>query len=90
MSAARDRNWYAVYTVPQHEKSALKQLDMREIESFLPTYETVRVWKNRQRMMECPATFVPAAMRETGMRGALNGTREEEYAGADCEPAAAG
>ena len=48
--AARDRNWYAVYTVPQHEKSALKQLDMREIESFLPTYETVRVWKNRQRM----------------------------------------
>jgi len=50
MGAARDRNWYAVYTVPQHEKSALKQLDMREIESFLPTYETVRIWKNRQRM----------------------------------------
>jgi len=47
---AHDRNWYAVYTVPQHEKSALKQLDMREIQSFLPTYETVRVWKNRQRM----------------------------------------
>jgi transcription antitermination factor NusG len=50
MGAARDRNWYAVYTVPQHEKSALKQLDIREIESFLPTYETIRVWKNRQRM----------------------------------------
>jgi transcription antitermination factor NusG len=45
-----ERNWYAVYTVPQHEKSALKQLDMREIETFLPTYEAVRVWKNRQRM----------------------------------------
>jgi len=50
MGATRDRNWYAVYTVPQHEKSALKQLQIREIESFLPTYETVRVWKNRQRM----------------------------------------
>jgi transcription antitermination factor NusG len=50
MGATCDRNWFAVYTVPQHEKSALKQLDMREIESFLPTYETVRVWKNRQRM----------------------------------------
>jgi len=50
MGATCDRNWYAVYTVPQHEKSALKQLEMREIESFLPTYETVRVWKNRQRM----------------------------------------
>jgi transcription antitermination factor NusG len=50
LGAARDRNWYAVYTVPQHEKSALKQLDLREVESFLPVYETVRVWKNRQRM----------------------------------------
>ena len=50
MGAARDRNWYAVYTVPQYERPALKQLAMGEIESFLPTYETVRVWKNRQRM----------------------------------------
>lgn len=50
VSAACDRNWYAVYTIPQHEKSALKQFAIREIESFLPTYETVRVWKNRQRM----------------------------------------
>ena len=45
-----DRNWHAVYTVPQHEKSVVKHLDLREIESFLPVYETVRVWKNRQRM----------------------------------------
>ena len=50
MGAARDRNWHAVYTVPQHEKSVVKQLDLREVESFLPVYETVRVWKNRQRM----------------------------------------
>ena len=47
---ACDRNWHAVYTVPQHEKSALKHLDLREIESFLPVYETVRVWNKRQRM----------------------------------------
>ena len=50
MGSARDRNWYAVYTVPQHEKSVVKHLDLREIESFLPVYETVRVWKNRQWM----------------------------------------
>lgn len=50
MGAAGDRNWYAIYTVPQNEKSVVKHLDMREVESFLPTYETVRVWKNRQRM----------------------------------------
>ena len=46
----RDRSWFAVYTVPQHEKSVVKHLDLREIESFLPVYETARVWKNRQRM----------------------------------------
>lgn len=44
------RRWYAVFTVPQNEKSAVKHLHLREIESFLPTYETVRVWKNRQRV----------------------------------------
>jgi transcription antitermination factor NusG len=42
--------WYAVFTLPQNEKSAVKQLALRGIEAFLPTYETVRVWKNRQRV----------------------------------------
>lgn len=45
-----ERSWYAVYTSPQHEKSALKHLALREVESFLPTYVTLRNWKNRQRM----------------------------------------
>jgi len=47
---APERHWYAVCTFPQHEKSAAKQLALREVESFLPTFETVHVWKNRQRM----------------------------------------
>ena len=50
LDGACDRNWYAVYTIPQHEKSALKQLGLRGIESYLPTYETFRSWKNRQRI----------------------------------------
>lgn len=45
-----DRNWYAVFTLPRNEKSAVRHLALREVESFLPTYETVRVWKNRQRV----------------------------------------
>jgi transcription antitermination factor NusG len=45
-----DRHWFAVFATPNHEKSVLKHLDLRDIESFLPTYETFRVWKNRQRM----------------------------------------
>jgi transcription antitermination factor NusG len=50
MDGSAERRWYAVFTLPQNEKSAVKQLALREVESFLPTYETVRVWKNRQRV----------------------------------------
>jgi hypothetical protein len=42
------------------------------------------------RHVECPASFVPVEVRQTGMRGAIYGTREEAYSRADREPAAAG
>jgi len=45
-----ERRWHAVFTFPQNEKSAMRQLELREVEAFLPTYETVKVWKNRQRV----------------------------------------
>lgn len=45
-----DERWYAVFTVPKHEKSALRYLDMRGVETFLPTYQVARLWKNRQRV----------------------------------------
>lgn len=41
--------WYAVFTAPKNEKSVERQLQLRNIECFLPTYEVMRVWKNRQR-----------------------------------------
>jgi transcription antitermination factor NusG len=44
-----ERRWFAVFTVPQNEQSTARHLDMLQIESFLPTYATVRVWRNRQR-----------------------------------------
>ena len=47
---AGGRNWYAVFTVPQNEKSVCRHLGLREIEAFLPTYEVEKVWKNRQRV----------------------------------------
>jgi transcription antitermination factor NusG len=49
------RKWHAVFTFPKNEKSALRQLELREVESFLPTYEKMKVWKNRQRVK----TIVP-------------------------------
>jgi transcription antitermination factor NusG len=50
VDGVNERKWYAVFTFPQSEKSALRQLELREVESFLPTYETMKVWKNRQRV----------------------------------------
>lgn len=47
---AVERKWYAVYTVPQNEKSVVRHLEGREVESFLPTYESTHVWKNQQRV----------------------------------------
>jgi transcription antitermination factor NusG len=42
--------WFALYTMPQSERSVRRMLDIRQIESFLPTYEVQKVWKNRQRV----------------------------------------
>lgn len=50
LEPSTERKWYAVFTLPKYEKSAIRYLDLRHVESFLPTYETVRVWKNRQRV----------------------------------------
>jgi hypothetical protein len=33
----------------------------------------------RKGSLQCPANFVPGGMRHTGMRGALNGAREEAH-----------
>ena len=44
------RRWYAIFTIPKNEKSVVKHLGLRNVECFLPTYEDVRVWKNRQRV----------------------------------------
>jgi transcription antitermination factor NusG len=44
------RRWFAVLTTPQHEKAAVRHLDFAGVETFLPTYESSRVWRNRQKV----------------------------------------
>jgi transcription termination/antitermination protein NusG len=44
-----DRNWFAAFTAPQGEFSVVRHFDAYQVESFLPTFESVHVWKNRQR-----------------------------------------
>jgi transcription termination/antitermination protein NusG len=46
--------WYAAYTCARHEKRVAQQLEERRIESFLPTYRSVRKWKDRRKVLELP------------------------------------
>ena len=38
--------WMAVYTTPRHEKAVVRQLNARNVESFLPLYRSMRHRKN--------------------------------------------
>jgi transcriptional antiterminator NusG len=46
--------WYAVYTCSRHEKQVSRQLHERQINCFLPTYQSVRRWKDRRKEVEFP------------------------------------
>jgi transcription antitermination factor NusG len=46
--------WYAAYTSAQHEKKVAAELSRRRVESFLPLYNSVRRWKDRQIQLDLP------------------------------------
>jgi transcription termination/antitermination protein NusG len=46
--------WYAAYTSSRHEKTVAEHLRQRELECFLPLYETVRRWNNGRHRVQLP------------------------------------
>jgi len=46
--------WYAAYTCSRHEKHVSRQLRERQIDCFLPLYQSVRRWKDRRKEVEFP------------------------------------
>jgi len=50
-------SWYAISTLPRNEQSVARYLDANRIESFLPTCESVRRWRNRQKVTVVEALF---------------------------------
>lgn len=60
--------WYAAQTCANHEKRVLEQLCQREVEGYLPLYESVRRWKDRRVRLELPLfpgyVFVRLALRD--------------------------
>lgn len=47
-------DWYAVYTRHQHEKAVAENLFGRGLEIFLPVYQAVRQWSDRQKRISLP------------------------------------
>jgi transcription antitermination factor NusG len=63
-----DARWYAVQTMPRHEKKVSLELTTKAIECFLPTVSSVRQWSDRKRIIVEPlftgylfARLVPAS-----------------------------
>lgn len=46
--------WYAVQTIPRHEKKVSSELNAKQICSFLPIIARRRQWSDRQRVIEEP------------------------------------
>jgi len=46
--------WYVAYTYPRHEKAVADQVQLRSVETFLPTYTIKSQWKDRQVLLEQP------------------------------------
>jgi transcription antitermination factor NusG len=63
-----DPRWYAAYTSPHHEKWVAGQMSDRRIECFLPTYKSVRRWKDRRKQLDLPLfpgyVFVRIALQD--------------------------
>ena len=59
--------WYAVYTRANHEKRVADQLAERGVAYFLPQYDSVRKWKDRNVHLQMPLfpgyVFVQVALR---------------------------
>jgi len=60
--------WYAAYTASRHEKKVAAHLKLRDVECFLPLYETIRQWNNGRHRVQMPLfpgyVFVRIEMRD--------------------------
>lgn len=66
--------WYAAYTYPRHEKTVFEQLIQKSVECYLPLYEEVHRWTDRNVKVQLPLfpgyVFVHIPLRER--RNVLN------------------
>jgi transcription antitermination factor NusG len=53
-SLESESSWWALYTRHQHEKVVAQILTTKGFEVFLPLYESVRRWKDRNKLLSLP------------------------------------
>jgi transcription antitermination factor NusG len=53
-NAQAESSWYAAYTITNHEKRVSERLRLRSVEEFLPVYESVHRWKDRNVRLQEP------------------------------------
>jgi transcription antitermination factor NusG len=53
-STHSDSSWWALYTRHQHEKKVADQLCAKGFDVFLPLYESVRRWRDRNKLLALP------------------------------------
>lgn len=82
-------HWYAVYTCANHERRVAEQLGLREIEHFLPQYESVRKWKDRRVKLQLPLFpgYVFVQMELAKRMGVLQVPGVARLVGFDGQPA---
>ena len=49
-----DLQWWVIYTRHQHEKVVADVLSAKGFEVFLPLYDSIRRWKDRQKLLSLP------------------------------------
>ncbi len=51
---SQPHNWFALQTLSRHEKVVRSQLEMRNVETFLPTMRRLSQWTDRKKEIEVP------------------------------------
>jgi transcription antitermination factor NusG len=46
--------WYAIQTMPKHERRVAAELQRKDLRAFLPLFPSVRQWSDRQRVLDMP------------------------------------
>ncbi|HTN47540.1 MAG TPA: UpxY family transcription antiterminator [Flavipsychrobacter sp.] len=54
MSVSTSPSWYVIYTKPRHEKKVAEHLGYLNLQCFLPTMRTLKMWSTRKKYMITP------------------------------------